>query len=148
MSTRDRFVRGGPLVLLRIEGAAISVAAISIYSHLGLTWWAFLAFILLPDASMLCYLAGSRIGAVGYDAVHTLTTPIMLLVGAFMLDNRLMTSFGAIWLAHVGLDRMLGYGLKYATGFTNTHLGVLGKKTAASDESAGRQPTPSTGKDS
>jgi hypothetical protein len=30
-----------------------------------------------------------------------------------------------IWLAHIGMDRMLGYGLKYSGGFKDTHLGRL-----------------------
>jgi hypothetical protein len=32
-----------------------------------------------------------------------------------------------IWLAHIGFDRALGYGLKYASGFGFTHLGRIGK---------------------
>jgi hypothetical protein len=27
-----------------------------------------------------------------------------------------------IWLAHIGLDRAVGYGLKYPTAFKETHL--------------------------
>ncbi|MCS4316879.1 hypothetical protein M2407_001178 [Serratia sp. BIGb0234] len=33
-----------------------------------------------------------------------------------------------IWGAHIGFDRALGYGLKYASGFADTHLGGLGRK--------------------
>jgi Domain of unknown function (DUF4260) len=33
-----------------------------------------------------------------------------------------MTQVGLIWLAHIGIDRVLGYGLKYPTGFKDTHL--------------------------
>ena len=32
-----------------------------------------------------------------------------------------------IWLAHIGMDHALGYGLKYASGFAVTHLGRIGK---------------------
>lgn len=112
MSTREGFVLGGPLILLRLEGAAVFVAAILGYAHLGLSWWMFVALILLPDASMLGYLASARIGAATYNAVHTATAPIALLVAAFLLRNSLAMSLGTIWLAHIGLDRMLGYGLK------------------------------------
>jgi hypothetical protein len=31
-----------------------------------------------------------------------------------------------IWANHIGIDRMLGYGLKYAEGFRFTHLGRIG----------------------
>ena len=33
----------------------------------------------------------------------------------------------AIWTAHIAMDRALGYGLKLPTGFTDTHLGRIGK---------------------
>ena len=105
------------MVLLRLEGAAVFVAAILIYVYFGLALWLFAALFLLPDASMLGYLASARIGAASYNAVHTLTAPVVFLSAAFLLDNSLAVSVGAIWLAHVGLDRMLGYGLKYGTGF-------------------------------
>jgi hypothetical protein len=32
-----------------------------------------------------------------------------------------------IWAAHIGFDRLLGYGLKYPTAFTDTHLGKIGR---------------------
>ena len=37
-----------------------------------------------------------------------------------------MQAAALIWIAHIGLDRALGYGLKYATGFGDTHLGHIG----------------------
>ncbi len=134
MPIRDGFVQGGPLILLRLEGATVFVAAILLYAHLGLTWWVFVALILVPDISMLGYLANARIGADSYNAVHTVTAPIVLLGGTLLLGSPLTMSLGAIWLAHVGLDRMLGYGLKYATGFRDTHLGFIGQRGKASGE--------------
>jgi hypothetical protein len=35
-------------------------------------------------------------------------------------------SVALIWLAHIGFDRALGYGLKYKAGFGFTHLGRIG----------------------
>src|SRR5258708_33866301 len=119
---REGFVVGGPLILLRLEGAAVCAAAILIYAHLGLSWWAFAALILVPDLSMLGYLANARIGAASYNAAHTVAAPIGLLGLAFLLGSPLTMSLGAIWLAHIGADRLLGYGLKYATGFAHPHL--------------------------
>ena len=29
---------------------------------------------------------------------------------------------GLIWLAHIGMDRAIGYGLKYPTNHKDTHL--------------------------
>jgi hypothetical protein len=36
-------------------------------------------------------------------------------------------SLATIWIAHIGFDRALGYGLKYGSGFTHTHLGRIGR---------------------
>ena len=36
-----------------------------------------------------------------------------------------------IWLAHIGIDRALGYGLKYEAGFGFTHLGRIGRQGKA-----------------
>ena len=122
------FVRGGPLILLRVEGAAVLAGATLIYAHLGQSWWLFALLFLVPDISMVSYLLNARIGAACYNAVHTVTAP-RLLAGIGAGSGSLPAlSVAAIWLAHIGLDRMLGYGLKYATSFTDTHLGVLGRR--------------------
>jgi hypothetical protein len=130
MPMSNGFVRGGPLILLRIEGAAVLAAATLVYAHIGQSWWMFAALILVPDISMLGYLANTRIGAACYNAVHTVTAPVLLAGLGAGLGSALIISIAAIWLAHIGLDRMLGYGLKYATSFTHTHLGLLGRRTA------------------
>jgi hypothetical protein len=35
---------------------------------------------------------------------------------------------GLILFSHSAMDRMLGYGLKYESGFKFTHLGEIGQK--------------------
>jgi hypothetical protein len=121
-------VQGGPLILLRSEGAAILVAASTAYVYGGHSWWLFAALFLLPDISMLGYLANPRVGSAAYNAAHTLTAALLLAGVGAVLGSALILSLGAIWLAHIGFDRMLGYGLKYASGFANTHLGQLGTR--------------------
>jgi len=39
------------------------------------------------------------------------------------LDNPAFLGLAAVWAAHIGFDRMLGYGLKDTTVFGDTHLG-------------------------
>src|SRR5262249_6874974 len=70
-----------------------------------------------PDVSVAAYLAGGRIGAVAYNAVHITAVPIVLMIAGFAFDQALAISLATIWLAHIGIDRALGYGLKYAGGF-------------------------------
>ena len=119
-------VASGPLLLLRLEGAALAIAAIILFAHLGFSWWLFAALILVPDLSIAGYLAGARIGAAIYNAAHTTLAPIAFGVLAFELDRPAMLAIGLIWLAHIGGDRALGFGLKYQTGFGFTHLGQIG----------------------
>jgi hypothetical protein len=124
----DGFVRGIPRVLLRIEGAGILGSAVGAYVWLGQPWWMFAVLILAPDLSMLGYVAGPRFGAVLYNALHTLAGPLIALGLAASLHQPVFAGVALIWLAHVGLDRMLGYGLKYGSGFSDTHLGALGRR--------------------
>ena len=111
-----------PSVLLRLEGAAVFVAAVVLYFHEGFGWLAFVLLALAPDLAMIGYAAGERTGAATYDIVHTEALPIALAVVGVVADRDLALQLALIWLAHIGADRMLGYGLKYPSGFKDTHL--------------------------
>ena len=88
----------------------------------GGSWILFVLLLLAPDLSMLGYLAGSRIGAAIYNAFHTYALPVILAAYGLLEGSSLAVSMALIWLAHIGVDRLLGYGLKYASGFKVTHL--------------------------
>lgn len=120
-------VTGASARLLRAEGLAVFAAALAAYAALGASWWLFAALILVPDLSMLGYLAGPRAGAFVYNAAHTYVAPALLGALAYGVSAPLAGAIALIWTAHIGLDRALGYGLKYTTGFGHTHLGFLGR---------------------
>ena len=114
-----------PKILLHIEGGAILFAACFGYQHVHGNWLWFALLLLVPDLSMLGYLVDKRIGAMAYNAFHTYTVPIILLL---VLEFSGQISYGwlaLIWAAHIGMDRLLGYGLKYETAFKDTHLNRL-----------------------
>lgn len=111
-----------PLVLLRLEGAFVLLAAGVGYAFLGAPWWLFVVLLLAPDVFMAGYLAGPRLGALVYNAGHTYAVPMALGAVAFGLDHALTGAVALIWTAHVGMDRALGYGLKHPSGFHDTHL--------------------------
>jgi uncharacterized membrane protein len=107
---------------LHAEGAAAAVAAGAIYHSLGGDWlWAVPLF-LLPDLSAIGYLAGSRVGAFTYNLAHNWLVGLAALGAGVWLDERLLMFAGAVLIGHVGVDRLLGYGLKHATGFKDTHM--------------------------
>jgi hypothetical protein len=120
-------VTGLPLVLLRLEGAALLAAAIYGYAEFGRSWLLFALLLLVPDLGMLGYIANPRIGAITYDLFHTSVGPMALLVVGIAVDGTSLTAIAIIWFAHIGLDRALGYGLKYDDGFGSTHLGGIGR---------------------
>jgi hypothetical protein len=117
-------------IFLRLEGlAAVALSAV-FYARTGASWWLFAALWLAPDLSMLGYLGGPKLGARIYNAIHSYVTPATLAVTALLLKSPALLPYALIWMNHIGVDRLLGYGLKYPEGFKFTHLGRLdGRRT-------------------
>jgi hypothetical protein len=111
-----------PRVLLRLEGLAILVATLVLYFEAGFGWLLLLVLFLAPDLSFVAYAFGPRIGALAYNALHTLVFPLALGTVGVVGELDTAAQLALIWLAHIGLDRLLGYGLKYPTAFRDTHL--------------------------
>ena len=116
---------------LRAEAAAAFVAGIALYGWLGAPWLALLPLLLVPDVSMAGYLRGPRLGAVTYNLVHNWVLGLGVLGLGLATDVVPVAVAGAILVAHVGMDRALGYGLKSSTSFQDTHLGRIGRDRAA-----------------
>jgi hypothetical protein len=118
---------GGVRTLLRVEGACVLFAAAWLYAQSGYGWGLFALCFLAPDVAFLGYLAGPRVGAACYNATHAYVGPVACFVAGQLLAQPALFVAGLIWSAHVGFDRALGYGLKYASGFGDTHLGRIGR---------------------
>jgi hypothetical protein len=118
---------GGVKILLRLEGLTLFAGMVLLYAIWGGSWLVFALLFLAPDLSFLAYLADSRTGAIVYNAAHSYMAPMALMTAGFALEWPLALSIAMIWLAHIGIDRALGYGLKYAAGFGFTHLGRIGR---------------------
>ena len=111
-----------PSLLLNLEGGALFALAILFYQRSHGSWGLFALTFLMPDLFMLGYLINEQIGAALYNLVHTVTAPgIVLAVGA-LASQPTATALALIWAAHIGFDRLLGFGLKYPTKFQDTHL--------------------------
>jgi hypothetical protein len=115
----------GVRVWLRLEGIAAFLVAISLYGQEGGSWLVFGALFFVPDTSFAGYLAGPRVGAASYNVVHSYIGPLALAMTAPSGGTGL--TLALVWAAHIGFDRALGYGLKYPTAFSDTHLGRLGR---------------------
>ncbi|MCB1476557.1 MAG: DUF4260 domain-containing protein [Rhodobiaceae bacterium] len=118
---------GSVRIWLRLEGLAVLVAALVAFAQTGASWWLAAALALAPDISFAAYLAGPRWGALGYNLAHSYLLAIAVALIAWFGGAGAVHAGALIWVAHIGADRLLGYGLKYTTGFSDTHLGRIGK---------------------
>jgi hypothetical protein len=118
---------GGVKMLLRLEGLTLFASMVGLYASGGGSWWLFAVLFFVPDISFAAYLAGREAGAFIYNAAHSYLAPVALMTVGFIATDSLVLSIAMIWLAHIGLDRALGYGLKYEAGFSFTHLGRIGR---------------------
>ena len=119
-------VAGRPLTWLRVEAAAVAVAALVLFAATGRPWWLVPALFLVPDLFALGYLAGPKVGAWTDNLAHTMPLPLVLLAAGSGWHVSALSVAGAVGLLHIGLDRAMRYGVKYDHGFAVTHLGVHG----------------------
>jgi hypothetical protein len=125
-------VTGGLRTMLRLEGLTLFLGMTLLYALWGGSWWIYAILFLGPDLSFVAYLADARTGALVYNAAHSYMAPVTLMTAGFTLASPLALSIAMIWMAHIGFDRALGYGLKYFAGFGFTHLGRIGRAVQAS----------------
>lgn len=122
----------GTTIILRLEGLALALLCLWLYTAVfHQSWWLFAALILVPDLSMLGYFAGPKIGAALYNAAHSWVTVVLIFfLSWYPLDGTQWGQWGLsvvfILGTHIGIDRLLGFGLKHRSGFKDTHLGRLG----------------------
>lgn len=127
MSTQAASIAANPAIsqprlLLHLEGLAIFIGAVALYWTEGFSGWLFALLLFAPDLSMVGYLKNPQVGATVYNAIHTFVTAGILLGIGWSLEIDQLLQLGLILAAHIGIDRTLGYGLKYATAFKETHL--------------------------
>jgi len=108
--------------ILQLEGLIVLLGSIYFYQVLNGNWLMFAVLFFVPDVSMIGYLKNKKLGAALYNAGHNYILSALLVFAGISLENQLLTQLGLILFAHVGLDRLLGFGLKYHSHFKDTHL--------------------------
>lgn len=129
-----------PYLLLRAEGAAALGISLLLYAEIRQSWVLFAVLFLAPDLSFVAYALGRRVGAVAYNAAHTYVLPAALFGAGFVLERGTLMGLALIWTAHLGADRLLGWGLKYPDAFRRTHLQQVG--AGATGEPQAGAPSP------
>jgi hypothetical protein len=120
-------VSGPTRTWLRVEGLVLLVVAVAVFLATDVAWWWLPLLLLVPDVLALGYLAGPRVGAVTYNLSHSTIGPLLLGAVAWWQEWAFVAAAALIWLAHIGMDRALRYGLKYPESGDHTHLGLIGK---------------------
>ena len=115
-------VTGKPRLWLRAEGLTLFATTLLLYSTTHQPWWLVPAVILLPDLFMVGYLGGNRLGAAVYNVGHSYPLPALMSLAGLAGHHPLVLALGLLWLAHIGMDRLASFGLKYDAGFQRTHL--------------------------
>jgi hypothetical protein len=136
-----------PLAFLRWEGVVLLAASLTVFfGGLDEAWWLVPVLLFLPDVAMIGYARSHWTGALAYNLAHSYPAPALVGALAVLNDSGVGQAVALVWFAHIGMDRALGYGLKYATGFTDTHLGGIpnqGKRGSTdADTLASADPSP------
>jgi len=129
-STAPGMTNGAVRSWLRLEGLAAFVSGLVLFGAGGGNWLFVIPLLLLPDLSAAGYLVSRRIGAITYNIAHNWAPGLAVLGLGFGLAIPAAQLLGAILIAHVGMDRAAGYGLKLPTAFGDTHLGRIGRAKA------------------
>jgi hypothetical protein len=129
----DGAVKGAVRLWLQAEGLVVLILSLDLYYLTAGSWWRFCVFFLVPDLSLLAYVVEPAVAARVYNIVHSYTLPLALAVVALAMNQSHVLPYAIIWTAHIGMDRALGFGLKYPEAFGRTHLGTHGKTAPTTD---------------
>jgi Domain of unknown function (DUF4260) len=125
-TSENGFVTGKVRGLLKLEGAAIFLFALMAYEFMGFPWGFFILVFFIPDLAFFAYFHSPKLGAIIYNIMHAYILPLLLFAYGFFVSSSIANQLAIVWIAHIGFDRALGFGLKYARGFRYTHFGKLG----------------------
>lgn len=109
-------------LIIRTEGLTAFLASLYFYNYFAGSWLLFIALFFAPDISLFGYLRDNKTGSVIYNSVHNYILAFVVIMSGIVMVNSNLTSIGLILSAHVGMDRFLGFGLKYPAGIKNTHI--------------------------
>ena len=112
----------GIRLALHLEGLAALVTSVALYAEFGQSWLLFIVLLFTPDLAFIPYMLDAEIGRKIYNVVHAYVLPLLLGTVALLTDWELGIALALIWCAHISMDRMIGYGLKYPGDFKDTHL--------------------------
>ncbi len=109
-------------MLLKIEGLMVLALSTYFYFSMQFSWILFVILLFAPDLSALGYLKNNKVGSIVYNLFHTYSIPVVIIIFSVLVSNHVSLMVSLIWVAHIGMDRFFGFGLKYPTMFQDTHF--------------------------
>jgi hypothetical protein len=119
--------------MLRLEGAAVFIAAATLYWNFGFSFWIFIAVFLAIDLSMLGYLVSTRMGTITYNLGHHYAIPVAFGMYGILASAETSLMIAIIWFGHIGMDRVVGYGFKFPNDSHQTHIKLLAQTESKSE---------------
>jgi len=111
-----------PRTFMHVDGLALLAGSLVFYANLNFNWVTFALLLFTPDLPLILYGVNKQMASIAYNLVHSLVFPILLLVTSHFADNIVGIQLSLIWLAHIGMDRVFGYGFKYLGRMKETHF--------------------------
>jgi len=111
-----------PRIFMHLDGVALLAGSLIFYANLDFSWGTFALLLLTPDLPLILYGVNQRMASIAYNLVHSLVSPILLVIFSHFTDNTVGIQLSLIWLAHIGMDRVFGYGFKYLGHMKETHF--------------------------
>lgn len=108
--------------IVRIENGFAFALSFYIYLQLDSLIWLFFVLLLAPDITMIGYAMNTKIGAIVYNFGHSFISPLLLAGCYLYFSIYYLLILSIIWIAHIFMDRLFGFGLKYQDSFNQTHL--------------------------
>lgn len=109
-------------MMFRLEALIVLAATIALYSEVRGQWLLFAVLFLAPDLAFIPVLINQGLGRHVYNTMHTYSLPVGVAALAYFLDWESILGIALIWTAHIAMDRLVGYGLKYRIDGKETHL--------------------------
>jgi hypothetical protein len=109
-------------IFLVLESVVIFLGSLLIYLFLSGNWIIFLVLLFSPDIFMVGYIKNSRIGSINYNIGHVYAWSVLLILIGILIGLDILILLSLICIAHISIDRAMGYGLKYPSDFKDTHM--------------------------
>ena len=116
-----------PITLQRLEGGMLLILSLLLFWKYSGAWLLYALLILAQTSSCLVTCAVIARGAAIYNLGHTWLLPGLIGIVGILAPASADVPIALIWFGHIGVDRLLGYGLKLPTAFQDTHLGRIGR---------------------